>query len=295
MNEHTPESSPGESRGAGAEPRPPSKSGRDMAGAGAGSQPSPASRHDVQDGGAEPQEARADAQHVEAAMPAPVVRSAGERGARAVYEHLWAVRFTHWLNAVSIFVLAASGLRIFTAFPSFGPKIPQHDFIDVPSALTLGGWLGGALQWHFTFMWIFGGAALLYVVSQLASGHWRTLLVRPRDLRGVWPMVRHYFLFGPKPRLTEQYNPLQKLAYSTTLLFGLLVLLTGIVLYKPVQFSWLGALFGGYRWARVWHFVAMCGLVAFVPGHLLMVVLHGWRNFVSILTGWKRDPEYLSD
>jgi thiosulfate reductase cytochrome b subunit len=108
-------------------------------------------------------------------------------------------------------------------------------------------------------------------------------------------MVRHYFLFGPKPRLTEQYNPLQKLAYCGTLLFGLLALLTGIVLYKPVQFSWLAALFGGFHYARGWHFFAMCGLALFIPGHLLMVALHGRDNFFSMLTGWKRKPEYLAD
>src|SRR5205814_3681855 len=68
----------------------------------------------------------------------------------AAYEHPWAVRFTHWMNAASIFVLATSGLQIFRAFPSFGPKIPQDNFMNVPKTFTLGGWLGGALQWHFT-------------------------------------------------------------------------------------------------------------------------------------------------
>src|SRR5262245_22625195 len=84
-----------------------------------------------------------------------------------VYEHPWAVRFTHWANAVAALVLAASGLQIFLAFPSFGPKIPQENVIDsLPRFVTLGGWLGGALQWHLTFMWVFAGAGLLYVVSQ---------------------------------------------------------------------------------------------------------------------------------
>ena len=213
---------------------------------------------------------------------------------RPVYEHPFAVRFTHWANAVSVCVLAASGLQIFLAFPSFGPKIPQENVIDsLPRSVTLGGWLGGALQWHLTFMWFFAGAGLLYVVSQAMSGHYRTVLFTPRDAPGVWPMVRHYFFFGPKPPSSGPYNPLQKLAYTSTVIFGALSLLTGLVMYKPVQLSALGLLFGGYHGARLVHFVAMCGLFAFVPGHLIMVALHGWDNFRSMVTGWKYRPDYV--
>ena len=68
------------------------------------------------------------------------------------------VRLTHWVNAVAVVVLIGTGLQIFRAFPSFGPKIPQQNFIDVPRLITLGGWLGGALQWHFTCMWRFAGS-----------------------------------------------------------------------------------------------------------------------------------------
>ena len=211
---------------------------------------------------------------------------------RAALEHPWAVRFCHWLNAVSIFVMITSGLRIFRAFPSFGPRVPQEKLVDIPRALTLGGWLGGALQWHFTFMWIFAGTGVLYVAYQFLSGHYKTMLFLPKDIPGVWPMVRHYFLFGPQPPITEQYNPLQKLAYTSTILFGVLSVLTGTVIYKPVQFSWLAWMMGGFHLARLWHFAAMCGFLAFIPGHLIMVVLHGWNNFASMLTGWKRDPGY---
>ena len=209
------------------------------------------------------------------------------------YEHPWVVRFAHWANAVAVFVMIGTGLQIFRAFPSFGPKIPQENFVDVPRVITMGGWLGGALQWHFTFMWIFVGSGLLYVGYQIATGHWRQVLLTRRDLKGVWPMVRYYFLFGPKPRIEAAYNPLQKLAYTSTIFFGVLSTLTGLVLYKPVQFWWLAWLFGGFRFARGWHFFSMCGFVAFIPGHLVMVLLHGWNNFYSMLTGWKRDPEYV--
>ena len=142
-------------------------------------------------------------------------------------------------------------------------------------------------------MWLFAGSGVLYLVYEFASGHYKTVLFVPRDIKGVWPMVRHYFFFGPKPPVTEQYNPLQKLAYTTTIMFGVLSLLTGLVLYKPAQFSALAWLMGGFHLTRIWHFAAMCGFLAFIPGHLIMVLLHGWQNFFSMLSGWKKDPEYL--
>jgi Ni/Fe-hydrogenase b-type cytochrome subunit len=211
---------------------------------------------------------------------------------QGAYEHPLPIRITHWVNAISLFVMVTSGLRIFRAFPSFGAKIPENVLLDIPKSLTLGGWLGGALQWHFTFMWIFAVSGVVYVAYQVGSGHFRTMLFTPRDIAGVWPMARHYFFFGPKPPATGQYNPLQKLAYTSTIAFGALSLLTGIVLFKPAQFSWLAFLFGGFHLTRLWHFAAMCGFLAFIPGHLIMVILHGWANFYSMLSGWKREPEY---
>jgi thiosulfate reductase cytochrome b subunit len=211
----------------------------------------------------------------------------------SAYEHPLYVRLAHWMIAVSLVVMAASGLRIFLAFPSFGDKVPQVDFWNPPAGITLGGWLGGALQWHFTFMWVFGGAAVMYLIGQVATGRFRMVLFTPRDVPGVWPMVRHYFLRGPRPPIEQPYNPLQKLAYTATLLLGTLSIVSGIALYKSAQYPFLVTMLGGYRFVRGWHFFALCGFAAFVPGHIVMVVLHGWRNFAAMLTGWKDDPEYL--
>jgi Ni/Fe-hydrogenase b-type cytochrome subunit len=205
-----------------------------------------------------------------------------------IYEHPWFVRFIHWTNAVALTVMATSGLQIFTAFPSFGPKIPQQNVIDrIPEIYRLGGWLGGALQWHFTFMWIFAGGGIVYVLAQIASGHYRTVLFTPRDVSGVWPMARHYFLFKPEPEWSGQYNPLQKLAYTVAILLAALMVATGVVMYKPSQWSAFAAIFGGYHNARLIHFLAMVALLAFIPGHLIMVAIHGWNNARSMITGWK--------
>jgi thiosulfate reductase cytochrome b subunit len=88
------------------------------------------------------------------------------------------------------------------------------------------------------------------------------------------------------------YNPLQKLAYTSALGLAVLSVLTGLAVWKPVQFSWLAWLMGGFHLARLWHFLVMWGIVFFLLGHLVMVVVHGWNNFMSMLTGWKKDPEY---
>jgi Ni/Fe-hydrogenase b-type cytochrome subunit len=212
----------------------------------------------------------------------------------AVNEHPLVIRLCHWLNAISLFVMAGSGLQIFRAFPSFGAKIPEKVLIDWPKSLAIGGWLGGALQWHLTFMWIYLATGLIYVGYQIFSGNYKQLLFVRSDLAGVWPMVRHYFFFGPKPALRETYNPLQKNAYTFVIILGVLSVATGFVIWKPVQFSWLAWMMGGFHYARLWHFVIMCAMLLFVFGHLIMVVLHGWNNFVSMLTGWKKDPEYIA-
>ncbi len=216
----------------------------------------------------------------------------GETVQRAAYEHPLAIRWCHWLAAVSILILIFSGWQIFWAFPSFGPKVPQRDFVHLPEALMLGGWLGGGLRWHFTFIWIFVLTGAVYLAYQILSGHYRMALFTPRDLPGLWPMVCYYFLFGPKPPVAEPYNPLQKLGYTAAIALGAMALLTGMVLYNPVQFSFLTRLTGGFRLARIWHFAVMAAFLLFIVGHLIMVALHGWNNFVSMMTGWKRDPEY---
>ena len=208
-----------------------------------------------------------------------------------VYEHPYLVRLTHWLSALAIMVMVLSGLEIFRAFPSFGAKIPERDLAGLPNWLGLGNWLGGALQWHLIFMFPLIAGGLVYLTYQICSGNYRQVLFSAKDLPGVWPMVRHYFLLGPKPELKESYNPLQKLAYTTAISLGALAVLSGLALYKPEQLSALSWLMGGFRMVRVWHFAAMLGLVSFIPGHLIMVVLHGWNNFFSMLIGWKKTSD----
>jgi thiosulfate reductase cytochrome b subunit len=205
-------------------------------------------------------------------------------------EHPAIVRVCHWAFALALLVLIGSGLEVFAAFPSFGEKLRSSELFTPPSIVRIGGWLGGALQWHFTFAWLLSAAMLVYITYRLVSGSAGQVLFARRDVRGVWPMVRHFVLRGPKPVVTETYNPVQKLAYSVALLLIVVGLVTGFALYKPVQLSWLVYALGGFRLTRIWHFAAMCGLLAFIPGHLVMVALHGWRNFASMWIGRRGHP-----
>lgn len=200
-------------------------------------------------------------------------------------EHPAITRVCHWTFALAVLVLIGSGLEVFAAFPAFAEKMPQADLFEPPPALRIGGWLGGALQWHFTFAWLLTVAMAIYFGYQLLTRRGRQVWFAASDVRGVWPMVRHYLLLGPEPTMTDTYNPLQKLAYSVALFLIVVSLVTGFALYKPVQLSWLLYGLGGFRLTRLWHFAAMCGLLAFVPGHVVMVAVHGWRNFAGMWTG----------
>lgn len=199
------------------------------------------------------------------------------------FHHPLIIRLTHWINAVAITIMIVSGLRIYNAAPVF-------DF-TIPKELTLGGWLGGARLWHFAAMWILVGNGLIYLLYNLLSRHGRqTTLVRRNDLPGIVPMVLYYLRIRKDHPPQGKYNPLQKMTYTIVPFFGIGVVLTGIAIYWPVQFSGVTAVFGGYEGARVWHFLFTAALVGFIAGHLMMVLIAGWDNFLSMITGWGRKP-----
>jgi thiosulfate reductase cytochrome b subunit len=174
------------------------------------------------------------------------------------------LRTMHWLNALAVVVLMMSGWRIYNATAFLGFAIPK--------GLTLGGWLGGAIQWHFAAMWILGINGLLYLIFNLVSG----LLFRkffPLSLGALLADVRAALqgkLAHADPR---HYNMVQRLAYLFVMLDSVLLVLSGLVLWKSVQFPLLRELLWGYEGARRIHFFAMAALAAFVVVHLVMVAL----------------------
>ncbi len=190
------------------------------------------------------------------------------------------MRTTHWLNALAVLVLVTSGWRIYNAAPFFP--------FNIPAGLTLGGWLGGALQWHFAAMWLLVANGCVYLAMNVLSGR---LLARffPLTPRGIlhdaWAALRG-MLSHADPR---HYNHVQRAAYLFVMLDIAVLVLSGLVLWKSVQFGLLRDLLGGYETARRIHFVAMAALVGFVALHLVMVALVP-RTLLTMLSGRAQRP-----
>jgi Ni/Fe-hydrogenase b-type cytochrome subunit len=211
--------------------------------------------------------------------------------------HHWVVRVTHWTAALAITLMVGSGLRIFNAYPSFhrrGETFCCYPFegTPIPAWLTFGGWLAGARHWHFATMWLLVAAGVVYVAFNFLHGEWRDLVPRRGDGRGALEMIRFYlFLRRDHPR-QGKHNALQKLAYFSLPVVTALVVLSGLAIWKPVSLGWLTSLFGGYVWARYWHFVGMIAVVALALGHVFMVLAVDPYAVRSMLTG--RYDERLS-
>jgi thiosulfate reductase cytochrome b subunit len=185
------------------------------------------------------------------------------------------LRIAHWLNAAAVVVLVTSGWRLYdaTAFLGFA----------IPASWTLGGWLGGALAWHFAAMWLLVANGIVYLTVNLVSGRLRRqfLPIPPRQvLRDLAAALRGR-LSHADPR---HYNSVQRLAYVFVMVDTILLVLSGLVLWKSVQFPLLRTLLGGYEGARRVHFFCMAGLCGFIVVHVVMVALVP-RTLVAMLRG----------
>ena len=174
------------------------------------------------------------------------------------------VRITHWFNAIAVVVMIMSGLKIYNASPIFNFMIPRE--------ITLGGWLGGALLWHFAFMWLLVAFGLVYLVLNFLTGRlWKKFF--PLSLKAF---VQD-FLNTLKGKLSHEdlskYNTIQKLAYLSVIVDLIILVMSGLAIWKSVQFPMLREVMGGFDNARVIHFIAMSYTVFFIIVHLIMVAL----------------------
>jgi thiosulfate reductase cytochrome b subunit len=204
------------------------------------------------------------------------------------------VRLAHWLNAVFLVGMVASGLQIYNAYTHFGIRgnlLPVPNPLDgqaVPQWARLGGWLAGGLNWHFLLAWPFVITGLVYLAFLTISGEWRSLVFRPRDIRPAIQMQLYYLKLRKEHPPQGKHNALQKGAYTFIVALGALAALTGFAIYKPVQLSWLTSLFGGYELARYWHFVAVWLFVGFTLLHVALVCLVDPASLRGMITGWYR-------
>lgn len=196
------------------------------------------------------------------------------RHPRAI-QPLW-LRVTHWLNAFAALVMMFSGWRIYDASPVFARFV-------IPTSITLGGWLGGALQWHFAAMWLLFFNGLFYLAMNLATGRWRTKFF-PLSARAVLHDLRAALTGRLSHADLSQYNAVQKLAYLVAIADLVVLVLSGLAIWKSVQFPLLREVMGGYDNARIVHFCAMSLMAAFIVVHLAMVALVP-RSLLAMLRG----------
>ena len=208
--------------------------------------------------------------------------------------HHWVVRVTHWVNAIALTLMVGSGLRIFNAYPAFARKGEQFccypfEHKAIPNALTFGGWLGGARHWHFALMWVLVLNGLVYLSFIYLHGEWRDLVPRRGDLRDALAMIKFYLFVSKTHPHQGKHNAMQKATYFALPLLAIVQVLTGLAIWKPVQLGWITALFGGYVWARYWHFMTMVGLIVLSFAHIFMVFAVDPYSLQSITTGGYRD------
>jgi thiosulfate reductase cytochrome b subunit len=180
-----------------------------------------------------------------------------------VIQPAW-VRILHWINAFAMILMIMSGWQIYDASPLFS--------FTFSSMITLGGWLGGALQWHFAAMWLLVVNGTVYLTLGFVTGRFATKLL---------PITPSGVIADTKAALTghlshddlTKYNYVQKLLYLGIIAVGIVIVLSGLSIWKPVQFQYLTALFGGYDFARYVHFAAMSAIVAFLVIHVVLALL----------------------
>jgi thiosulfate reductase cytochrome b subunit len=170
----------------------------------------------------------------------------------------------HWINAVAMILMIMSGWQIYNASPLFGFRFSH--------SITLGGWLGGALLWHFAAMWLLMVNGLVYLALGFASGRFGKKLL-PITPAGVLSDARAALTGKLSHDDLSRYNYVQKLLYTGIIAVGMIIVLSGLSIWKPVQLHWLVALFGGYDIARYVHFFCMAAIVAFLIVHLALALL----------------------
>lgn len=196
-------------------------------------------------------------------------------GAKLTVQPIW-VRISHWLNALAVILMILSGWRIYDASPVFNG-------FTIPSRFTLGGWLGGALQWHFAAMWLLFLNGFFYLVMNFATDRIRSKffpLSPSAVMRDLFEALKGHLSHADP----SKYNAVQKFAYLFAMLDIAVLVLSGLAIWKSVQFALLRDLFGGYDFARVVHFSAMSLICAFIILHVVMVALVP-RSLLTMIRG----------
>ncbi len=213
-------------------------------------------------------------------------------------KHPLPIRIFHWLNGPILLVMIYSGLLIYWANDVYAVKLGGFTLLKFfpewfYKAFGIAHHLPDGMAWHFAFMWLFAINGLVYVSYTFLSGEWRYLVPNRHSPAEAWQVVLHDLGIRKEPLPRRKFNGAQRIAYTGVVMMGAGSLLTGLAIYKPVQFAWVTTLLGGYEWARFEHFLLTLGYVGFFVIHITQVVRAGWNNARSMVIGVEvtRDEE----
>jgi len=210
---------------------------------------------------------------------------------KLVRKHPLAIRWFHWINFPLLLIMIWSGMLIYWAYPIYRVGIGSHTLMKMNlsqpawKALHVNNRLAEGMAFHFLFMWLFLINGALYVLYTIFSGEWRELVPNRHSFKEAWHTFLHDLHLRKEPPPPRKFNGAQQIAYTAIILAGLGSVLTGLAIYKPVQFSWLTTMFGGYPMARFFHFWLTVGYVVFFVVHVAQVIKTGWNNFRAMVIG----------
>ena len=205
-------------------------------------------------------------------------------------KHPLAIRWAHWINFPVLIVMIWSGMLIYWANDVYTITLFGHQFVHFfpdwfNSLLNIPQRLAEGMAFHFFFMWFFFINGLLYVAYTIISGEWRQLVPNRHSFKEAWQVVLHDLHIRKMLPPQNKYNAAQRIAYTSIIVMGFGSIITGLAIYKPVQFYPLTRICGGYHAARIEHFILTVGYVLFFIIHIVQVILAGWNNFRSVVSG----------
>jgi thiosulfate reductase cytochrome b subunit len=207
-------------------------------------------------------------------------------------KHPLAMRWTHWVNFPILTIMIWSGMLIYWANDEYKIKLFGHSYFmffpewfyktfNIPHRLAEG------MAFHFLFMWAFALNGLVYILYTIISGEWRELVPQKKSFKEAWLVLLHDLHIRKMAPPQNKYNAAQRIAYTAIIVMGFGSLITGLAIYKPVQFYYLTWICGGYHFARILHFALTIGYVFFFLIHIVQVMLAGWNNFRSVISGFE--------
>ena len=207
-------------------------------------------------------------------------------------KHAFVMRWTHWVNFPILTIMIWSGLLIYWANDVYTVTIFGHTFVNFfpdwfYKVLHIPHRLAEGMAFHFLFMWFFTLNGFFYILYTILSGEWRELVPQKKSFKEAWLVLLHDLHIRKTTAPQNKYNAAQRIAYTAIIVMGLGSVVTGLAIYKPVQFYWLTWICGGYHLARILHFALTLGYVLFFVIHVVQVTLAGWNNFRSVISGFE--------